>query len=122
MIFVILEHLSLSLIQTLRTKLGFADESGFLLRYTFVLFLLHLLRELSPQLPGSPGTVTDDALDHLLRYSWPGNIREMRNVLERALLLSKGCDQIEAEHSTGGVGHGSAVKWNHWNRGRRRGA
>lgn len=58
----------------------------------------HLLRELSAQLPGSPTRVTDEALDHLLRYSWPGNIREMRNVVERALLLSKGRDQVEEEH------------------------
>jgi DNA-binding NtrC family response regulator len=58
----------------------------------------HLLRELAAQLPGSPVTITDEALDHLLRYSWPGNIREMRNVLERALLLSKGRDQIDAGH------------------------
>jgi len=46
MIFVILGNLSLSLIRTLRTKLGFIDQSGFLLRYAFVLFLLHLPREL----------------------------------------------------------------------------
>lgn len=58
----------------------------------------HLLRELSLQLPGSPAHVSDEALDHLLRYSWPGNIREMRNVIERALLLSKGREQIDAEH------------------------
>jgi len=29
------------------------------------------------------------------RYSWPGNIRELRNVIERATILSTG-DQIEA--------------------------
>lgn len=29
-----------------------------------------------------------DALDALRSYAWPGNIRELRNVLERALLLS----------------------------------
>jgi DNA-binding NtrC family response regulator len=28
-------------------------------------------------------------LDHLLRYDWPGNIRELRNVIERSLLLGK---------------------------------
>ncbi len=27
-------------------------------------------------------------MDRLLRYSWPGNIRELRNVLERAFLLA----------------------------------
>jgi transcriptional regulator with PAS, ATPase and Fis domain len=30
------------------------------------------------------------ALDRLSRYVWPGNIRELRNVLERALILSRG--------------------------------
>src|SRR2546422_3264572 len=46
MIFVIVGDLSLSLRRTLRTKLGSADESGFLLRCAFVIFLLHLPREL----------------------------------------------------------------------------
>jgi len=32
----------------------------------------------------------DDALDVLRQYRWPGNVREMRNVLERALLFMKG--------------------------------
>ena len=31
-----------------------------------------------------------DARDALNAYSWPGNIRELRNVLERAVLLSEG--------------------------------
>jgi DNA-binding NtrC family response regulator len=33
----------------------------------------------------------------LQRHSWPGNIRELRNVVERAVILSTG-DFIEAEH------------------------
>jgi DNA-binding NtrC family response regulator len=31
-----------------------------------------------------------DNLSMMSRYSWPGNIRELRNVLERALILSGG--------------------------------
>jgi two-component system, NtrC family, response regulator AtoC len=34
--------------------------------------------------------VTEEALDYLRAYSWPGNIRELRNVLERAMILSRG--------------------------------
>jgi DNA-binding NtrC family response regulator len=32
----------------------------------------------------------------LLEYEWPGNIRELRNVIERALIISSG--RIEAQH------------------------
>ncbi len=34
---------------------------------------------LAASLPGAPGTITDEALDALLRYDWPGNIRELRS-------------------------------------------
>ena len=35
---------------------------------------------------------TPEAMDHLLNYPWPGNIRELKNVIERALVL---CDGLE---------------------------
>jgi DNA-binding NtrC family response regulator len=38
-----------------------------------------------------------EALRHLERYEWPGNIRELRNVMERAVLLSGG-GEIRPEH------------------------
>jgi DNA-binding NtrC family response regulator len=34
--------------------------------------------------------ITNAAMNALKSYSWPGNIRELRNVLERAVLLSEG--------------------------------
>jgi DNA-binding NtrC family response regulator len=36
----------------------------------------------------------------LLAYAWPGNIRELRNVIERAVLLASG-DVIEPQHLPG---------------------
>ncbi len=40
---------------------------------------------------GRPGArLEPDALDALQRYSWPGNARELRNVLERAVLRAEG--------------------------------
>jgi DNA-binding NtrC family response regulator len=34
-------------------------------------------------------TITQETMDKLVSYSWPGNIRELENALKRALLLSK---------------------------------
>lgn len=34
--------------------------------------------------------VTEETMEYLQRYIWPGNIRELENVMERAVLLSKG--------------------------------
>lgn len=41
--------------------------------------------------------ISASAGDALERYSWPGNIRELRNVLERALVLADS-DTLRAEH------------------------
>ena len=46
--------------------------------------LAHLLRDLG----SSKSVLTDEVIRILQEYSWPGNIRELRNVLERALLLT----------------------------------
>ena len=35
--------------------------------------------------------ITGSALDMLMMYSWPGNIRELENVIERAMALSTDC-------------------------------
>jgi transcriptional regulator with PAS, ATPase and Fis domain len=42
--------------------------------------------------------VTDEALDVLGRYRWPGNIRELENELVRALLRAGNSDRIRREH------------------------
>jgi two-component system response regulator HydG len=57
-----------------------------------------LLDELGPVLSGAPTTLSEEALDAVLRYGWPGNIRELRNVLERAMLMARGLPKIEVEH------------------------
>ena len=47
-----------------------------------------LLEQLGSDMKRDPLRISDDARVELKRYSWPGNIRELRNVLERAALLS----------------------------------
>lgn len=39
---------------------------------------------------------TPKAMEELLRYRWPGNVREMKNVIERAVVLTRG-EYIDAE-------------------------
>jgi len=34
--------------------------------------------------------ISDDTLDALTRYDWPGNIRELQNFIERSVILSPG--------------------------------
>ena len=58
----------------------------------------HVLDDLSPTLPAAPTQLGDDALDAILRYAWPGNIRELRNVTERAMLMARGQPKIEVVH------------------------
>jgi two-component system response regulator AtoC len=42
-------------------------------------------------------TVTDQAMRRLQTYGWPGNIRELRNVVERAMLLADGNELTAAD-------------------------
>ncbi len=49
----------------------------------------HFLRVYSTQHSRNKLGITDEAMEYLERYSWPGNIRELENVIERAALLSK---------------------------------
>lgn len=41
--------------------------------------------------------ISPEALELLQTYSWPGNIRELRNTIERAVLLSSG-EELKPEH------------------------
>lgn len=50
----------------------------------------HCLRKFSQELGRNVRTVAPDTLNHLKAYSWPGNIRELQNVLKQALLAASG--------------------------------
>ncbi|HET7790073.1 MAG TPA: sigma-54 dependent transcriptional regulator [Gemmatimonadales bacterium] len=60
--------------------------------------LTRLLEDLKSQLPGCPATCATETMDRLLAAPWPGNVREMRNVLERAMILARGAPVIGVEH------------------------
>ena len=48
----------------------------------------HLIRRLAAELKVPLPTVTPEAMESLMAYDYPGNIRELQNILERASLLS----------------------------------
>lgn len=54
----------------------------------------HLLQFFARQNAKSIPELNDSAREALLRYSWPGNIRELRNAIERGVILATG-SQIE---------------------------
>ena len=58
-------------------------------------FLEQLRNELGKPLPG----LSQKAMDIFLSYNWPGNIRELKNCLERAAILSQN-ELIRPEHLT----------------------
>lgn len=48
------------------------------------------MHRLTREMPKKIDTISEDAMHALHRYTWPGNIRELRNVIERALITCKG--------------------------------
>jgi DNA-binding NtrC family response regulator len=47
-----------------------------------------IMQHMLKQLTATPPEVAPEALESLRSYSWPGNVRQLRNCLERAVLLS----------------------------------
>ncbi|MFZ0959555.1 MAG: sigma-54 dependent transcriptional regulator [Terriglobia bacterium] len=50
----------------------------------------HFARQVAAQNGWKPVAFASDAIDELKRYAWRGNVRELRNMVERLLLLASG--------------------------------
>src|SRR5215813_4213681 len=57
----------------------------------------HFIGEFNKKHGTNVEALREDALEMLMNYSWPGNVREFRNVMERALILSRS-EWIETFH------------------------
>jgi transcriptional regulator with GAF, ATPase, and Fis domain len=58
-------------------------------------------------------TIATATMARLVAYSWPGNIRELQNVIERAVVLSRGAtleldSELLLDPGRPGAGHGAA--------------
>jgi len=58
-------------------------------------------------------TISSETMNALVRYPWPGNIRELQNVIERAVILSQGpllkvpLSDLKPRSPEGGNGNGN---------------
>ena len=50
----------------------------------------YLVDKLSKDLGSQVKAIAEDAIARLMEYHWPGNVREMENVLERSMVLTSG--------------------------------
>jgi two-component system response regulator AtoC len=57
----------------------------------------HFLAKLGAKLGIAPAGMERRAVEKLQTYRWPGNVREMENVMERAMVLSRG-ERIDIRH------------------------
>jgi DNA-binding NtrC family response regulator len=61
------------------------------------LFVAAFIDEFNRSMGRKMNGVSSEVLELMRRYPWPGNIRELRNVIERAMVLCDG-DEIQAAH------------------------
>jgi len=69
-------------------------------------FAMRTAAELGKKIDG----IAQDALEALQRYSWPGNIRELQHVIERAVILTP--DSLIQQHCLEGTRFGLAHSLN----------
>ena len=62
----------------------------------FAELLAHFARQVASQNGWKQKEFAENAIAMLQRYSWPGNLRELRNIVERLVLLAEG-EKVSAE-------------------------
>jgi two-component system response regulator HydG len=60
------------------------------------LFIQYFLEKSNNELQRKVNGISDEVVEIFKNYPWPGNIRELRNVMKRAVLLTKG-DILQAD-------------------------
>src|SRR6202142_298203 len=54
------------------------------------LLVEHFVQQATRRMRKTIDTIPSESVEALIRYRWPGNIRELENVIERAVILSPG--------------------------------
>ncbi|MBI5213243.1 MAG: sigma 54-interacting transcriptional regulator, partial [Nitrospirae bacterium] len=71
------------------------------------LLIRHFIQKYSKELGKAVSDIDEAALKYLIAYHWPGNIRELQNIIERAILISED-GVIRAEHLPEGIKTGES--------------
>jgi two-component system nitrogen regulation response regulator NtrX len=58
----------------------------------------HFLKEFGQTYGRRTKEIADEAVDALIHYAWPGNIRELRNVIERMVIMNPTIHRFERKH------------------------
>ena len=61
------------------------------------LLAYHFLRKYAKEMNKNIKSISVDAMNMLIAYTWPGNIRQLENVIERGIVMAEG-DTITTEH------------------------
>jgi two-component system response regulator HydG len=56
----------------------------------------HFIHTITTEMAKPIAGITDEAMELLMRYDWPGNIRELENMIERAIVLCEG-ERLDAQ-------------------------
>jgi formate hydrogenlyase transcriptional activator len=70
------------------------------------LLVRHFVQDFSRRNNRVIDTIPSETMEAFVRYHWPGNIRELQNVIERAVIISKGpvlnvpLGELEADSDT----------------------
>ena len=54
------------------------------------LLVRHFVQQFARRMGKAVDTIPTETMNVLIRYHWPGNIRELQNLMERAVILSTG--------------------------------
>lgn len=54
------------------------------------MLVAHFVRRYAANMAKQIDKISSDAMESLMRHQWPGNIRELQNFIERAVILTKG--------------------------------
>ena len=72
------------------------------------LLVRHFVKRFSAECSARMGKVSTAAMECMERYSWPGNIRELGNTVERVLVLHGDEDEFKLEHLPSEIRAGTA--------------